>query len=111
MENNKKFGLITIVFSLVLGIASLVFSENICHGGTGDSWLNLILICLRINIYEYFPENAFENHIYLQTKYLLLACATILAIGILWHKGALPVPGTKREAKPGQAAGTATDDA
>ena len=99
MEQNKKWGVIAIACSIVLAIASVVFSENLCYAGTpGDSWINLLLICLRVNVYEEIPGNSLGEHIYLQTKYLLLTCAAIMAVGILWHKGALPVPKQKDKA-------------
>lgn len=101
MERHKRFGIIAITASIILAIASLVFSENPCSGGSGSpSWLDLLLVCLRVNVYEETPGYILTDHIYLQTKYLLLACAVLLAVGVLWHKGAIPVPGGAEAAKP-----------
>jgi hypothetical protein len=100
MERGKKFGLIAIACAAVLAIASLVFSENICYSGaTGDSWFNLLSVCLRIKIYGEIPLSSFgdQTYLHLETKYLLLACSILFAVGIFWHKGALPVPGAKAD--------------
>ena len=99
MERHKRFGIIAITASIILAIASLVFSENPCYAGS-PSWLDLLLMCLRVNVYEETPGYILGDHIYLQTKYLLLACAALLAVGVLWHKGAIPVPGGADAAKP-----------
>lgn len=112
MEREKKFGSITIASAFVLAIASLVFSENPCYAGTlGDSWVNLLLLCLRINVYEEIPGNSVAEHVYIPTKYMLLVCAAILAIGILWLKGALPIPRPTAANKSTELVGTAADDA
>jgi hypothetical protein len=112
VERQKKFGSIAIASSLVLAIASLVFSENLCYAGTlGDSWLNMLLICLRINVYEEIPGNSFADHIYIPTKYVLLACAAVLAVGILWLKGALPVPSEKAKTESVNPSTATADDA
>jgi len=104
MERSKKVGTVAIVASVVLAIASVVFSENLCYAGSpaAESWLNLLLICLRVNIYEETPDNQFDDHIYIYvpTKYLLLACATLLAVGTLWYTGALSVPGKTGKVDP-----------
>lgn len=100
MEREKRFGLIAIASAIFLAAASFVFSENACYpGGAGDSWLNLLLICLRLNIYEEVPGYPIGLYLYVPTKYLLLACIALLAVGALWHKGALPIPSRKAEPK------------
>ena len=101
VERNKKFGTIAIAVSIVLAIASVVLSENLCYAGSpaAESWLNLLLVCLRVNVYEEIPGNQFADHIYLPTKYLLLACATLLAVGVLWYTSALPAPGKSGKAE------------
>ena len=91
MEQHKQFGISAIAASIILAIASVVFSENLCYAPE-TPFINLLLICRRVNIYEEIPGNQFADHLYLPTKYLLLACATIFAVGFLWLKGAIPVP-------------------
>ena len=114
MERHKKFGLLATAASLVFAAASLVFSENLCYAGSpaAESWLNLLLVCLRINVYEEIPGNQFSDHLYVPTKYLLLACITLLAVGVLWYRGALPVPGGSGEGKlPKPSEGATENDA
>ena len=91
MERHKRFGISAVASSIVLAIASVVFSENLCYAAE-TPFINLLLICLRVNVYEEIPGNQFADHLYLPTKYLLLACATIFAIGFLWLKEVIPVP-------------------
>lgn len=93
MERNKRAGTVTIVASILLAFAAIVFSENPCAGSSA-SWLNLLLICLRVNVYEEIPGNEYGEHMFLPTRFLLLACTTLFAIGVLWYKGALSVPGS-----------------
>ena len=101
MEKNKRFGAVAIATSIVLAVASIVFSENLCYAGSpsSESWVTLALVCLRVNVYEEMPGSLVGEHFYLPTKYLLLACVALLAVGTLWYLGALPVPSGRTEAK------------
>ena len=97
MEQNRKYGSITVMASILLALASVVFSENPCYAGTpgANSWFDIIFLCLRINIYEENSGSLVGERTYLLTKYLLLACATLFAVGILWYAGALSTPRKK----------------
>ncbi|BDB30736.1 hypothetical protein Tamer19_41910 [Cupriavidus sp. TA19] len=89
MERHKKIGTLMIAVSIIMALTSVVFSENACHAGWGadESFLRLLLVCLRINFYEEIPGNEFSDHIYLPTKYALLGCAALLLLGGLFLKG------------------------
>ena len=91
MERNKKIGLITIILALTLAAASLVFSSNPCHYETPLT--SVLLNCIRIDLPDYTLFNEFAREPHVLTKYLLLACFILFAIGFLWLKGALSAPG------------------
>lgn len=94
MEYHKKLGTITMALSAVLALASFVFSTSGCYAGTtnDESMVRWVLFCLRVVVYEDIPGNEYADHLYLPTKYLLLACAGIFAVGVLWYRNALPMP-------------------
>lgn len=90
MEYHKKLGSITMAISIILALASIAFSESDCYerSPNNQSTVKWVLFCLRVVVYvEIYADN-----IYIPTKYILLTCATIYAVGALWYKGALPVP-------------------
>jgi len=90
IERNKKIGAVAIAVAIIVALAAVVFSENICYLAGDVPTLKWLLVCLRVNLYEEIPGNEFSDHIYLPTKYILLACATLFAVGILWRNGSLP---------------------
>lgn len=103
MESHKKVGMCAMVVSVLLALASVVMSESLCpfDSPLSGSTLQWLLICLQINVYEDVPGNSFAAHLYVPTKYALLACALLFAIGGLWHRGALPVPAVLNRLIPG----------
>ena len=95
MEYHKKLGTIAMVLSIVLALASFVFSTSGCYPGTryDESLVKWFLFCLRVVIYEEVPGNLFsDDNIYLPTKYLFLACVGLFAVGALWYRDSLPIP-------------------
>lgn len=94
MERHHKLGTIVMVLSVVLVLASLVFSDNVCYPDAPAaqsiwSWLS---ICMRLVVYEDVPGNEYADHLYIPAKFLVLSCALIFALGFLWYRGALPLP-------------------
>ncbi len=94
MEHHKKLGTIAMALSIVLALASFVFSTSGCYPGTvnDESLVKWFLFCLRVVIYEEIPGNQFSDHIYLPTKYLFLTCVGLFAVGALWYRDSLPIP-------------------
>lgn len=94
MEHHKKLGTITMALSVVLALAFFALSTSGCYPGTinDESPVKWFLFCLHVVVYEAIPDNQFADHIYLPTKYLLLFCAGLFAVGGLWYRGALPIP-------------------
>lgn len=90
MEQHTKLGTMTIALSVILALASLVFSTSGC--AADNSLVTSLMYCLRVVIYEDIPGNEYAEHMYIPTKYLLLTCSAIFAVGVLWYRGALPVP-------------------
>lgn len=82
MNQSKKCGSIIVALSIVLALAALTFSDNPCH--TETPMIDVFLRCLHISIIADIPD--------VPTKFPLLACAALLAVGILVLKGALPFP-------------------
>lgn len=98
MDKNRKFGQIAIAASIVMALAAIAFSENPCTAGTpGDAWINILLICLHITVWQEYSGGTFGERIEIPTKYLLVACSAIFAVGVLWLKGALQAPGQPRQ--------------
>lgn len=94
LDSHKKVGTITMVLAVILAIASIVISENKCYADSVfmESTLQWLLMCLQINLREDTSGVLPASHLYIQTKYFLLTCATLFAIGGLWHKNVLPIP-------------------
>ena len=91
MERHKRFGTLAVVSSIVLTVASFAFSDTVCYS-SDVSFASVLLFCLRMNLPS---ELQFSDATYIYTKYLLLACSVIFAIGFLWFKAVLPVPGRR----------------
>jgi hypothetical protein len=85
------------VSSVILAIAALLFSENQCayDASIQNSWLGRIELCLQLFLFEGRPGTAFDEPIYLSVKYPILAAAVGFGVGLLWHRGAVPLPPTK----------------
>lgn len=108
MDQTRKVGVITIVVSLVLAATAVAFSTNPCHAEVPLT--SVLLNCIRIEDLPDFGEYTSVMKPYVLTKYLLLACAVLAAIGYLWLKGVLPVPGVGQAQSAGKESGTRPHD-
>ena len=80
MKNYKNLGLAIVLISPVLAFSAFVFSENPCAASSPSS-TNVLLHCLRITIYQDFSDPLNGEDYFVYTKYLLLACVALAAIG------------------------------
>ena len=96
--NQRQLGISTLVLSAILAAAAIAFSTNPCYAEM--PLVTMLLNCIRIDEVPTFNDYG-PKETYILTKYVLLGCAAIAAVGYLWLKGVLPAPNI------GQAKGTA----
>ncbi len=92
MEKHKRIGLITMVLSVVLAVATIVFSHNFCSPfeAPASIWQSLS-VCMRLVVYQASPHWENPNDILIPTTYLMFFCLVFFAVGLLWFCGALPL--------------------
>jgi len=93
MEDHKKIGKLTMVLSVILALTFIVISQDICSANLPI--VHWLMLCLKVTIIDSVIGGEYVNF-YLQTKYLLLLCVVIFALGALWHWAVLSLPSKLR---------------
>ena len=101
MEWHKRVGITTITVAILLAMLSVVVSESQCYADApaAQSVLQWLLVCLRIKLFDDLLDFDIASAIYVSTKYVLMGCFTLFALGVLWYKNVLPVPRMPEKAR------------
>lgn len=92
----KRVGVTTMVAAVVLAIVASLISDDLCGTGSNLSSFQSFLYCLQISLVRHsFEERLIDpsaTDYFIWTKYVVLLCVGLFALGFLWHKAVWPVP-------------------
>lgn len=96
MDDNKRFGVITMVVAIVLIFAFLAISDG-WYAYADFGFVQLLMTILQVRMFQGdAPSNILgmegEYFIDIPTKYLILLCLSALGAGLLLYKGVLQLP-------------------